>query len=384
MAEKTVRVNNRPHTLIRGVVRSVRFLVPVLFLLVLTGGFVSWCYAVFRTPALVETNIAPESARAVLEGSFTAGFDRLIEDHHPAANPALHAVTAMRLALFREGSGPVVVGEQYRLYTREEFEYHPRDSDRLDERLRWVSRVVRAVAAERIVPVIVLVPSKSRVEQETVPERMRPLVDHPRYAHALRAMDGLPAIVVAPLEELQATRGSFLATDTHWSPNGARIAAEAAAAAVEAANPGPIAPGTVVEAGRGEPVVHEGDLLRFLPLGPWSGLFELEHEVIYPRETVLADFLPTGGLFDLPSLPLTLVGTSFSVSERWNFAGELQYALQAEVLNVAREGRGPFVPMHDYLTGETYREIPPSVIVWEIPERYLTLPGIELPEFLEP
>ena len=58
-----------------------------------------------------------------------------------------------------------------------------------------------------------------------------------------------------------------------------------------------------------------------------------------------------GGLFGTQTIPVTLVGTSYSADERWNFTGALQTALGADVLNLATEGRGPLPPM---------RELPPT------------------------
>ncbi|GAH58948.1 unnamed protein product, partial [marine sediment metagenome] len=46
------------------------------------------------------------------------------------------------------------------------------------------------------------------------------------------------------------------------------------------------------------------------------------------------------------------------------------------VLNVAREGQGPFVPMKKYLESPTLDDPRPDVIIWEIPERHLGIdPG---------
>jgi alginate O-acetyltransferase complex protein AlgJ len=71
---------------------------------------------------------------------------------------------------------------------------------------------------------------------------------------------------------------------------------------------------------------------------------------------------------------VALVGTSYSQDERWGFADALKVALGADVLNVAARGEGPFAPMRAYLEGETVVDVPPELVVWEIPERYLTIP----------
>jgi alginate O-acetyltransferase complex protein AlgJ len=127
--------------------------------------------------------------------------------------------------------------------------------------------------------------------------------------------------------------------------------------------------------------------MRFVPLGPWVRFFPVKPEsVVVPvvREDLSGTLSPGSGagLFDIPDIPITLVGTSFSTGEVWDFAGAIRYSLQADLLNVGAEGVGPFIPMHRYLLSDTYREIAPSLVIWEIPERYLTLPETEVPELI--
>ena len=39
--------------------------------------------------------------------------------------------------------------------------------------------------------------------------------------------------------------------------------------------------------------------------------------------------------------------------------------------NYARDGKGPFVPMLDYLDSADFKNAPPQLVIWELPERYL-------------
>ena len=76
------------------------------------------------------------------------------------------------------------------------------------------------------------------------------------------------------------------------------------------------------------------------------------------------------GLFDTQTLPITLVGTSYSAVPTWGFDGALRVALGADVLNAAQEGRGPVLPLLDYLVNPAFAESPPELILWEVPERF--------------
>jgi alginate O-acetyltransferase complex protein AlgJ len=79
-----------------------------------------------------------------------------------------------------------------------------------------------------------------------------------------------------------------------------------------------------------------------------------------------------GGLFGDAEIPVTLVGTSYSL--RGNFHGYLEEALGASVLNAAKDGAGFLKSMTEYLGDDAYRDAPPRVIVWEVPERFLQAP----------
>jgi alginate O-acetyltransferase complex protein AlgJ len=69
---------------------------------------------------------------------------------------------------------------------------------------------------------------------------------------------------------------------------------------------------------------------------------------------------------------VTLVGTSYSADPKWNFEGYLKEYLQTDVLNAAEQGLGPFETMKKYLQNESFLKTPPKLVIWEIPERYLT------------
>jgi alginate O-acetyltransferase complex protein AlgJ len=54
-----------------------------------------------------------------------------------------------------------------------------------------------------------------------------------------------------------------------------------------------------------------------------------------------------------------------------SFGEFLKEVLRMDLLNVAGEGQGPFMVMDKYLRDAAWRNNPPDLLVWEIPERYL-------------
>ena len=77
---------------------------------------------------------------------------------------------------------------------------------------------------------------------------------------------------------------------------------------------------------------------------------------------------------------MTLVGTSYSANTNWNFEGFLKEYLETDVLNMADQGLGPLVVMDKYLENDAWKNSPPRLVIWEMPERYLLMPhGVSAP-----
>ncbi|MCY1351699.1 Alginate biosynthesis protein AlgX [compost metagenome] len=66
---------------------------------------------------------------------------------------------------------------------------------------------------------------------------------------------------------------------------------------------------------------------------------------------------------------IVLVGTSHS-GQNYNFAGFLQEAIGADVLNVAFPGGGLEGSMIEYLGSEEFRNTPPKILIWEFSPLY--------------
>jgi alginate biosynthesis protein AlgX len=77
-----------------------------------------------------------------------------------------------------------------------------------------------------------------------------------------------------------------------------------------------------------------------------------------------------GDLFgDSGNPQITLVGTSHS-GKNYNFAGFLQEAIGADILNVAFPGGGLEGSMIQYLGSEEFQQNPPKILIWEFSPLY--------------
>lgn len=346
----------------------------VLFLVVLTVGFVLAVTGLVVGRAEGSRTVA--GGASLVDGSLTAGVDAAIERHHPLRDAAISVLAAGRYLLFREAMGEAVVGADGWLFTLEEFERHPDDRVRLDERLTEIEATGARLRERGIDLAVILVPAKARLYADKLPSRWRALADHPRYDDAVERLRAAGVTVVDLRDAFATNRPSarplFYARDTHWTPLGARVAADAVGAALHAAGMKAAADGVSYARSANGTVEVDGDLMSFVPAGAFRALLGLQEETAAVYE--LEEEGGSLGLFDELTIPVALVGTSYSRDERWGFADALKVALQADVLNVAAEGQGPFEPMRSYIAGETIVDTPPERVIWEIPERYLTIP----------
>jgi alginate O-acetyltransferase complex protein AlgJ len=312
----------------------------------------------------------------LLDGEWTGAYARRFEEGLALRKPALTAWALLRYGLFAEGNRGVLVGRDGWLFTAEEFQ----SARYLEASLRIDLTAVREVRDELIGRgvrlVIALVPAKARVYPEKLGRYRLPGKPADRYEE-LRgqlARLGVPAPDLrGPLLRAKEKGPVFLRTDTHWTPLGAGAAAEALAETVVDFLREAGSPRARFASADGPPREYRGDLLNFLPLGRFGDRVGPRPDSLQPRVTTPLE--PTGaGLFDRIAIPVVLVGTSYSAGEVWNLDGALKTALGADALNVAEQGQGALAPMRALLAGSVLEEVQADVVVWEIPERYFTLP----------
>jgi alginate O-acetyltransferase complex protein AlgJ len=276
--------------------------------------------------------------------------------------------------LFNNGRPGVLIGDNGWLFTDEEFQFYAHEADHISEKVDFVAAIHRQLEESQVSLLVTVIPAKARVYSEYLGRYTLPSYTQHRYEHfieALRAQgvtvtDVLPALVASKQHE-----PVFLRTDTHWTPFGAKIVAQAIAESIDEHFPQLALAASQVETHFVSQEKYEGDLLSFIPLGNSRNL-ALPADELARYETTLST---SGGigLFSDISIPVALVGTSYSANQLWLFEGFLKDALQADVLNMASEGEGPFVPMITFIESDEYTNNMPKLVIWEIPERFLPM-----------
>ncbi|MEZ0262230.1 MAG: alginate O-acetyltransferase [Alphaproteobacteria bacterium] len=329
------------------------------FFLLFTGA--SFAMALSHLPATTAQLETP-SAEALLKGAWAPKFEDQLNKALPVATASRNFWGGAEYAAFHDGRKGVVTGLDGWLFTSEEFSCPARYETNLAENLAYIEKT-----AARAKVAVVLIPAKARVYAAQTGKEMPPcrkwLYDEAMSFLKLRNIEA-PQLLPA----MTGRDGVFLKTDTHWSPAGARIAAQEISLLLADA-------GFEKHAYRtksGDMKERAGDLTRYVP-----GVdFEKDKYPAFTtaEEVTVAAAGAAQDLFGTAAPPVTLVGTSYSANPDWHFEGFLKESLQADVLNMADEGQGPFTVMDAYLESTAWKENPPALIVWEIPERYLLMP----------
>lgn len=340
-----------------------------------------WAYAVGLMTVLVVgfvANLANPAARRIpeaplLDGSWAEAYQRAFDAESPLLAPARTLWGVIDTQVFGQGRAGVLVGRDGWLFSREEYATVA-DADAAIA--VWADRIalVRDELAEHGATLVVaLVPSKASVLPDYVPAPL-PSAAATRYDALLAALAARDVPTTDLRPTLSREPDAFLRTDTHWSPSGAAAAALRIAEAVRSEAPFEALDGTAYRTEHDPATERYGDLTTFLDLGPFlEALGPTPDLVRVPRTVSLAP--ASDDLFATVDVPVVLVGTSYSADPAWNLVGALREALGSDVLDAAESGLGAWEPMLRYLGGAALRSTPPEVVVWEIPERYVTLEG---------
>jgi alginate O-acetyltransferase complex protein AlgJ len=317
--------------------------------------------------------------KSPLTGGWQSSFEHTYDQLHPVRTPGIDSFGIVNYNLFGEGRPGVLVGEQGWLYTTEEFQTAPSDDAQIEAKLAEIGRVHVQLAAQDTQLMVLLIPAKSRVYPEHLGRVHWPAVKQNVYgsvrqrlgAQGVTALDLLPALLAAK------SQGEvFLHTDTHWTPLGAKIAAETVKSSLAKLSEQPDLPAATFTLKSAPQASYSGDLLNYLPLGKLQKIGPAPDQLSTP--TAQRTDSGGGGLLGNDAPAVTLVGTSYSANARWGFENQLKEALGSDLVNAAQEGKGPMLPMREYLKSKTFQNAPPKLVIWEIPERFLVTKYEEL------
>jgi alginate O-acetyltransferase complex protein AlgJ len=273
-------------------------------------------------------------------------------------------------------------GQQDWLFLADEFTPHSNAKASAASRAAEVIALRKRLVAQGIELLVVVVPDKSRIADAHLGTLHRPQEFAERIAQWTTTL-AKAGVDVVDLSELlgqlqQRGEAAYLRTDSHWTEAGAAAAALQVAQRARAL-------GVVVSNGSGlqmtgrETRLRPGDLVRLagidsLPLAlqpkPEStqqSRFEAGQFGIGAKPAAAKNDDDLFGDGDLPTV--AVIGSSFSRTS--NFVPFLAESLKAQVANFALDGGDFAGAAQAYFASAAFKQTPPKLLIWEIPERVL-------------
>ncbi|MEP3348065.1 MAG: hypothetical protein ABJN34_03640 [Litoreibacter sp.] len=247
-----------------------------------------------------------------------------------------------------------------------------------DQTVESLADLSKALAANGTTLIFVPIPTKSVTMPDHLPDNAAlygfdlDVATHVHLDILQRLTNAGVTVVDARAAMLETPEGQlpFFKADFHWSAAGARETARAIANTIRALPDYPDMTKSQFETTAQETSVAFSGMRRILQK---SCLTTLPEAVSITYETTQNQSLDLGeGGFDLfgggtDTIPVALLGTSFSDSPINNFPGFLAEYSELEVINYAMTGGNQFGAMTSYLTSPAFESSPPKVLVWENP-----------------
>lgn len=294
------------------------------------------------------------------------------------------ALSGCLISAFSQPSEGVtgILGKNEWLFYKPELS-DPADTASTDTSLALIQRFNKVLAANGIDMAVAMVPLKMRIYAEHLPNEVKLndylLGNYARMSQALQAgqvkvIDLNAAFLNSPHRDSDTPL--FFRLDTHWTPTGAMVAAEAIKAGLDASPPFKKSLDALPEekykltvAKRKRPSKGR-DLVPHLPPNAPTFAPELMAQVnidrVNPRKDTLLGSEPSNGI--------ALLGSSYSMD--WTgFSDALRYVLQRDLLSLGVPAdQGSWIGMESYLRDDAFQTNVPKILIWEMPERDMRAP----------
>jgi alginate O-acetyltransferase complex protein AlgJ len=335
-----------------------------IFCLLLGGMFL------FSLPQLYTFAHQEEDAVGLyMDGELSRKFEKSYDKDFFIRDASIELWASLQYLIFNEGSSGVVMGKDAWLYTNEEY-LMPVDAEtvvsRHIDRIKSVRQELSRLGKRLIV---IPVPMKVDIYVEHTVVQPHPLITR-LYDDFIIELHSA-GIEVAPVREAMISNKDkgqmFLVSDTHWTPQGAKVTA------VEVARQFPDLIGSqAFITQKVSDKLYPGDLLNFIKASQFIVKNRYRGDSIEIFETSrLNDTIDESRLFDDAPEQIALVGSSYTEIDDWNFPGFLMEALQQDVVAKAVKAEGPFKAMESFLASDLPASEGIQNVLWEFPVRTL-------------
>jgi len=353
-------------------------LAGICFALFLIGGVATTGYAVIGQ----NLNLIPNeiSWPTFLNGDVSSGIAKSLANA-PFPDNAAKFERGFSWIVARDLGPRVREGKNDWLFLNDELVVHPKRLSSADLRAKEIINVEHQLASQGIELLVVLVPDKSRIENEFLGSQHRATVFDTRVTDFEQTLSLNKIQVINLTDGLnQAKQGgiaTFLRTDTHWNEQGAAVAAKVVAQKIQSFKFTP-SPAQTTQVTNEINETRPGDLVKlagidWLPkrLQPLPETVKMSTFKSMPMSSGKAP-IAANDLFGDANLPnIALIGTSFSRTSQ--FIPYLEMELNTKIGNFALDGGDFSGAATTYFNSPAFKSTPPKLIIWEIPERVIEM-----------
>lgn len=346
------------------VMRSASKINGIIFCMMLVSMFL---YSLPTLYGFARTQENP--APLFLDGKLVRQFEQFYDKQFFLREPSIKLWANIQQLVFREATSGAVLGRDGWLFTSQEYRVPNALQANKTQQLGMILAARDALKEQGIRLILLPVPMKLDIYPEyrvrQPPARIQAL--HNSLEMELRDEAVEFVTLRNEFREAAAEQPLFLRNDTHWSPQGAQLAADLLARQF------PELVGQTAfhtrSTGQRE---YSGDLQRYLQFDPRLNpeYFELTqlhvHETLRQQQDINA-----ASLFGDVAMAIAVVGTSYTHMPEWNFPGALKQALGQDLMVVAAEAHGPFHAMQALQQLDAAQRAGIHTVIWEFPVRTL-------------
>jgi len=324
---------------------------------------------IYSIPKVVQfAGEQPNAAELFADGKLLRKFETAYDRQFFLREPSIQIWANLQYALFREGASGVVIGSDGWLYTNQEYLIPNNYRSNLRSQAARIAAIEAELKKHNKQLILAPLPMKLDIYPEHATRPWDPRM--PKVYEDFLAELAAHQVETVPLRALFLEQKDqtplFFKKDTHWTPEGARLAARQ----IALAHP-ELVGSTAFQSRMVSEKPLKSDLMNFIQFGAWLDPELFAESSVVPVYETLADDAERSAddLFGDQSQSIMLVGTSYTKIEDWNFAGFLREALQNDLLTIAVEGRGPFHAMDEFMNSEYLTNTEITQVIWEFPVR---------------
>lgn len=307
----------------------------------------------------------------ILNGKSTHAFTKLLNQNFVLAGSFSSIEHGVLWNLSGDLGDRVRAGCGDWLFLTDELQVYAERQQAAAFRAALAAQLQRQLKARGIRLLLVTVPDKSRIEAAHLCGIRRAAVLDDRLVRWLVQLNEAGVVAQDLTGTLQALLGErYYRTDTHWNESGAGAAATAIANHLRELQW--VSGEVLAVSAPSQQLARSGDLVRLagldgLPLWLRPGLEQVQSTAVEPVAVASDDLFGDAGV---PGV--ALIGTSFSRNA--NFAPFLEHQLGEPVANVAKDGGNFAASGMAFFASAAFRDNPPNVLIWEVPERVIEMP----------